>query len=82
MIFFYFPIGILGQVWYLIVSTPDLCPLLSVRVVFGSAAWINLSVNTTDKVIRMNIPFNDQDKIEMINFPVNGTDTVIRIKLL
>ena len=23
----YFPIGILGQVWYLIVSIPDLCPL-------------------------------------------------------
>ena len=25
--FFYFLIGILGQVWYLIVSIPDLCPL-------------------------------------------------------
>ena len=24
---FYFPIGILGQVWYLIVSIPDLCTL-------------------------------------------------------
>ena len=24
----YFPIGILGQVWYLIVSIPDLCPFL------------------------------------------------------
>ena len=23
----YFPIGILGQVWYLILSIPDLCPL-------------------------------------------------------
>ena len=23
----YFPMGILGQVWYLIVSIPDLCPL-------------------------------------------------------
>ena len=23
----YFPIGILGQMWYLIVSIPDLCPL-------------------------------------------------------
>ena len=22
-----FPFGILGQMWYLIVSTPDLCPL-------------------------------------------------------
>ena len=26
-IFFYFPIGILGQVWCLIVLIPDLCPL-------------------------------------------------------
>ena len=26
-IFFTFPYGILGQVWYLIVSTPDLCRL-------------------------------------------------------
>ena len=25
--FFYFPFGILGQVWYLIVSIPDLCTL-------------------------------------------------------
>ena len=25
--FLYFPIGILGQVWYLIVSIPDLCHL-------------------------------------------------------
>ena len=25
--FFYFPIGILGQVWYLIVSIPDICRL-------------------------------------------------------
>ena len=25
--FFHFPIGILGQVWYLIVSFPDLCTL-------------------------------------------------------
>ena len=25
--FFFFPIGILGQVWYLIVSIPDLCTL-------------------------------------------------------
>ena len=24
---FHFPIGILGQVWYLIVSIPDLCTL-------------------------------------------------------
>ena len=24
---FYFPIGILGQVWYLIASIPDLCTL-------------------------------------------------------
>ena len=25
--FFYFPLGIMGQVWYLIVSIPDLCTL-------------------------------------------------------
>ena len=25
----YFPIGILGQVWYLIVSIPDLCNLIT-----------------------------------------------------
>ena len=24
----HFPIGILGQVWYLIASIPDLCPLI------------------------------------------------------
>ena len=26
-LFLYFPVGILGLVWYLIVSIPDLCPL-------------------------------------------------------
>ena len=29
----HFPIGILGQVWYLIVSIPDLCPLSSFDIV-------------------------------------------------
>ena len=55
--------------------------LLFFRVVFGSEAWIKLSVNATDTVIRINLSINGQDKIEMINFPVDGTDTVIRINL-
>ena len=36
-----FPFGILGQVWYLIVSIPDLCPLsylLTVRIVLHISA--------------------------------------------
>ena len=36
-----FPFGILGQVWYLIVSIPDLCPLSyfhSVRIVLHISA--------------------------------------------
>ena len=36
-----FPFGILGQVWYLIVSIPDLCPLsyfLNVRIVLHLSA--------------------------------------------
>ena len=28
----YFPIGILGQVWYLIVSIPDLCTLTNFHI--------------------------------------------------
>ena len=28
-----FPFGILGQVWYLIVSIPDICPLFNFYVV-------------------------------------------------
>ena len=31
----HFPIGILGQVWYLIVSIPDLCPLTYFNIRFG-----------------------------------------------
>ena len=33
----HFPIGILGQVWYLIVSIPDLCNLITliIRVVLS-----------------------------------------------
>ena len=30
--FCHFPLGILGQVWYLIVSIPDLCTLTLVRL--------------------------------------------------
>ena len=30
----YFPIGILGQVWYLVVSVPDLCPFSYFSVIF------------------------------------------------
>ena len=29
----HFPIGILGQVWYLIVSIPDLCNLITLRII-------------------------------------------------
>ena len=29
---FHFPVGILGQVWYLIVSIPDLCTLTYFRL--------------------------------------------------
>ena len=32
----HFPIGILGQVWYLIVSIPDLCNLITFRVLVVS----------------------------------------------
>ena len=42
---FGFPIGILGQVWYLIVSTPDLCTLtyfvlmkMSILIIFDIKA--------------------------------------------
>ena len=37
----YFPIGILGQVWYLIVLIPDMCPLSyfhTVRIVLHISA--------------------------------------------
>ena len=29
------PIGILGQVWYLIVSIPDLCSLFTIRILIN-----------------------------------------------
>ena len=35
----HFPIGILGQVWYLIVSIPDLCNL----TYFGRRCWLKNS---------------------------------------
>ena len=42
----HFPIGILGQVWYLIVSFPDLCNLtyflLSPFFVFPNDLYVNL----------------------------------------
>ena len=35
LLLFYFPIGILGQVWYLIVSIPDLCTLTYFALLFA-----------------------------------------------
>ena len=32
----YFPIGILGQVWYLIVSIPDLCTLAYFVIMYAA----------------------------------------------
>ena len=43
--FFYFPIGILGQLWYLIVSIPDICTLTYFHMKFEfnwpSGIWGN-----------------------------------------
>ena len=38
----HFPIGILGQVWYLIVSIPDLCNLITftIMIEFYNAIWL------------------------------------------
>ena len=38
-----FPFGILGQVWYLIVSIPDLCPLTYFHTVHYSTTYIGCS---------------------------------------
>ena len=35
-----FPIGILGQVWYLIVSIPDLCNLTFISLVLVNGAAV------------------------------------------
>ena len=50
----YFPIGILGQLWYLIVSIPDLCTLNYFYMVFytvGSLQWSS-STNTSNLVVK------------------------------
>ena len=39
--FFQFPNGILGQVWYLIVSIPDLCTLTYFSVIAAKQTVIN-----------------------------------------
>ena len=39
----HFPIGILGQVWYLIVSIPDLCNLITLLV--AHTTWLETSCN-------------------------------------
>ena len=40
----HFPVGILGQVWYLIVSIPDLCNLTYLNVVYNYCQRWRLSV--------------------------------------
>ena len=39
----HFPIGILGQVWYLIVSIPDLCNLITFNKFFHTSAQMGIS---------------------------------------
>ena len=43
LLLFYFPIGILGQVWYLIVSIPDLCTLTFLRYYLQVSIFVNSS---------------------------------------
>ena len=47
---FHFPIGILGQVWYLIVSIPDLCTLTYFEVVMvirqGNCCFFEINSKT------------------------------------
>ena len=43
----HFPIGILGQVWYLIVSIPDLCTLITFNILFTIVKIKHLLVHST-----------------------------------
>ena len=46
----HFPIGILGQVWYLIVSIPDLCNLTYLQIVYMMIlTLLNLIYRTAKK---------------------------------
>ena len=46
----HFPIGILGQVWYLIVSIPDLCTLTYFKFMFGSNCNISMLIPATENM--------------------------------
>ena len=48
-VFVTFPYGVSGQVWYLIVSTPDLCFLLY----FWKIAWIFTNYSETPEGLEM-----------------------------
>ena len=51
----HFPIGILGQVWYLIVSIPDLCTLtylVTLHVTTSAALLIQVCVATKQHIIQ------------------------------
>ena len=45
---FHFPIGILGQVWYLIVSIPDLCTLI----------YFNFELQNVTTLMRIHCQYN------------------------
>ena len=47
--FFYFPIGILGQVCYLIVSFPDLCTFTLLSFLFKQ--YLSVFMNVIDNVV-------------------------------
>ena len=60
----YFPIGILGQVWYLIVSIPDLCTLTYFYVFTLFSIAINqLSLYFKNICVRLHIMNNYINKL-------------------
>ena len=56
----HFPIGILGQVWYLIVSIPDLCTItyfdtigLDARIYpFGALSWFLVIILSSEQIVK------------------------------
>ena len=71
----YFPIGILGQVWYLIVSIPDLCNLIYFKYIDGSPIWVLIYSKC---LVRITMFCKYNDFACSSNFALENKDIVIK----
>ena len=78
-VFVIFPYGILGQVWYLIVSIPDLCPLFLLFLVdhpFMVCSFYRLSRPCTTTIV-FSAYVSTDDNNDIVNIKATTCNCIV-----